>query len=443
MQNLLSLARRRWLTEHKSHLASVVIAAAVVTAWLLYWGYMNHMGAYMSHRVADSDFPADFALTTEPGLSYLVPAAYVEVLQSFHQLEMATPLGMQPVAASGLARPNAPLPVPAAGEVWLPEELRGVNQIDVGSPFEVAILQDLLYVRAEGKVAGFYHAYDFYPAIVMDSLWLRDQGILLKGSEVTLYRRGPNFDSWRYRMPAGVTLQTASSASELALQVVQVAFSSGGQGVGLLFLFLVLGVGTFSLLTFMDSRRELALLKSMGLRPKELSGLFVLEGALTAVLGICTALAIVSLIERFSYLPINIDFALAVRATLFSLFAFGAATAVPYLLAQRAEVNELLFGRPVPLFRRRITAVNRRYPALDSLLDAGYQLIKLPVVDFGFPGICFRRVGQQVLAGETVAWESYGFGIGEREYLAPCDGEVVEADLERGLVVIKPTKDKQ
>lgn len=438
MNNLLALSRRRWLTEYKSHLASTVIASAVVLAWLLYWGYMEFMGASMSSRVAKSDFPADVAISLPAGTYYSINSSYAKMLQSYQAFEVETPLGMQPVAAVVTSGNNAPLPDPAPGEVWLPDDLRGLNQIDVGSPFQISYLQNQYYHVLEGRVAGFYPGYDYYPAIVVASSWLSDRGVLEGAEEVSFYSWTGSSGRWPGHLPDGAKVLTAESTAEQARRVVEVAFSSGGEGVGLLFLFMILGVGTFSLLSYMDSRRELALCKSMGLRPKEVSGLFVFEGAFTFLLAFGIALAIATAMERWTALPVSLTGMQIARAALLSLVAFAAATAVPYVLTQRASVNELLLGRPVPLFRSSTDGLNRHYPALEPLLAAGFRLLKLRTVDDKFDGICFRHVGQRVKVGETLAWEGSTWGLVEREYLAPCNGEIVQANLDQGLLVIRP-----
>lgn len=438
MNNLLLLSGRRWRTEFRSHLASVVIAAAVMTVWLLYWGYMEYMGASMSGRVLTPDFPADFAVTLPAGTYHWVSSSNAEHLQTYQVMEVETPIGMQSLAAVYSAGPNAPLPDPGPREVWLPEGLRSTGNIDVGSPFQIAFLEDLHYRVFEGTVAGFYRAFDFCPAIVVNGYWFGDHGTMQDAQEVILYNWSNNSNRWPGFLPEGATMQKASTAARLARKVVETTFSSGGQGTLLLFLFLILGVGTFSLLSYMDSRRELALLKSMGLRPREVSGLFLLEGLFTGLLAFGLTLAVMLAIDHMTTLPLTLSASLIGQAVILGAIAFAAATAVPYILAQKATVNELLFERPVPFLRRSVTQLRRNYPTLVPLLTAGYRLVKLPTEEGGFPGICFCQAGQTVKAGETLAWMASAWGLIEHQYLAPCDGEVTQADVTQGLLVIKP-----
>lgn len=393
----------------------------------------------MSGRVTSVAFPADFAIVLPPGTDYAMNNYYAETLQTYQALEVETSLGLQPVAAIYYSSPSAPLPDPAPGGIWLPDSLRGLGGLAAGSTFTLRYLQDMRYRDVSGTVAGYYSSYDYYPAIIVDSYWLTEQGTRLKAEQVSLYKQAVNFGRWPGHLPAGAKLVTARTTAERAREIVAVAFSSGGEGVGLLFLFLVLGVGTFNLLSFMDSRRELALLKSMGLQPREMSGLFVIENLLTGLLGIGAGVITVSVLDGWTMLPIELTWPLVGRMVLLCVVAFAAATAAPFILARKGSVNQLLLGRPIPLVRRTVTDVARRYPALEPLLAAGFQLVKLPSEDGGFPGICFRRMGQMVKQGETVAWQGSVWGMKELEYIAPCDGEVVQADLTQGLLVIKPS----
>lgn len=439
MTNIAALARRRWATSVKAQTASLVIALTVTTAWLLYWGYMQHMGAAMAARVEAPPFPGDFAISLPPDSpGFVVGSTYATPLQSYFSLEVETAYGRQALAAVSMSSRDAPLPRPAAGEVWLPNSVSALQTVAVGDELQIRVPQGLHYHTLAPRVAGFYPAYEFVPAIVIDRSWLLAQGIQVSAPEITIYRRSEQFNRWSGRLPEGASLITAATAAEQARGIVDVAFSSGGAAVSTLFIFLLLGVGTFCLLTYLDSRRELALLKSMGLRPKELGALFVLEGVCTAVLAFVLAGLAAGWLDHRTSLPIELDGRLLIRAFGLCALAIAGAISLPYLLTQRASVNELMFGRPVPVFRTRIQQLLRRHPALEPLLSAGYALIKLPANEDGFPGICFRQAGEAVKANETLAWESLAWGLGEREYLAPCDGIVQSCDLQQGLIVIKP-----
>lgn len=440
MGNLLRISGRRFRVAIRSHLAAVIIATAVLVAWLLFWGYTEAMGQSISSRVESPSFPADVILSSQNGIN--LSTAYAAKVCSYKQQTVGTPYGQLSLGAMTSVGYNGPLPAPKDGEVWIPLDLQQRWQIPLGADFTLRIRQGYGYSTIHAQVAGTYAAFAYDPAIFVNNRWLINQGVTIAGPELSLFNPNPSniqqFSKWLSGVGPSVKVLNAASIISAARQIANGTFSSGGQAVGLLFLFMALGVGTFSLLSYMDSRRELAILKSMGLRPHEVGLLFIMEGALTATLGYLLALCISWLVARYSSLPVTVTTPIMLRVLLYALVAFVMATAIPYTLARSASVNELMLNRPVPLFRSKVTQLTRHYPMLETRLAAGLQCVKLPVPDGEFPGICFRQTGQRVKRGETIAWESYAWGMGERNYFAPCSGEVVECDLSQGLLVIRP-----
>lgn len=440
MANLLRVAGRRWRVAFRSHLAAAVIVGAVVTAWLLFWGYAEAMGQSISDRLQAPAFPADVILAADD--SVYLSSTYASKLHSYRQLTVGTAYGQLPLGAVTSALHTAPLPNPDAGEVWIPSALAAEWQIPLGADFPIRVQQGYGYKTVSATVAGIYQAYQYDPAIFVSGNWLTGEGISLSGQEFSLFNLNPNnrqqFSRWLAGAGSDVQVISAGSIVSQARNIVTGTFSNGSQAIAMLFLFMTLGVGTFSLLSYMDSRRELAILKSMGLRPAEIGALFVMEAALTAILGYSLALVAASLVADQSSLPLILTAGIALRALAYALLAFSLATVIPYTLARKASVTELMLNRPVPLFRNYVGQLTRHYPLLEARLAAGLRCVKLPVTDGQFHGICFRRAGQSVKQGETIAWESYAFGMGERNYLAPCSGEVMECDLSQGLLTIKP-----
>jgi hypothetical protein len=439
MPNLLRISLRRFRVSWRSQLAAIVITAAVLAGWLLYWGYAEAMGQSFGARIALPDFPADVILASQDGV--FLSSAYGTKVCSYQQLTAGTAYGQLPIAAVTGAILGTPLPSPRDNQIWLPLNLQQHWQIEMGSTFPLRVRQGYSYRIVNAVVAGTYQSFDYDPALFVDARWLTDQGITLHGKELSLFNLNRNniqqFNRW-LNGTGSVEVINGSSIMAEARKIVSGAFSSGGAAVGLLFLFLILGVGTFGLLSYMDSRREMAILKSMGLRPLEVSSLFILEGVIAMVLGYALAFLAVWLVCAYSTLPVMITLPICLRGLAYAAVAYALATALPYILARQASVNELMLSRPVPLFRKSINQLARRHPSLDARLAAGMQCIKLPAQDGIFPGICFRKAGERVKQGETLAWESYAWGMGERSYLAPCDGELMECDLQQGLLVIKP-----
>lgn len=440
MANLLRISARRFRVAVRSHLAALIITAAVLAAWLLFWGYTAAMGQSLTARVEAPAFPVDVILASADSLN--LSSSYGTKVCSYRQATADTSCGQLPLGLVTSSIVGGPLPYPAAGEVWLPEHLQTEWQIATGADFPLRIRQGYGFVTVTARVAGSYQEFAYDPAILVNARWLRDQGVVAGSRELSLYNLNQNnlaqFNRWLNGAGDTVTVINGTTIAQQARQIAVGTFASGGSAVGLLFLFLTLGVGTFSLLSYLDSRRELAIIKSMGLRPNEIGLLFIIEGGLTASCGFLLALGVTQWVATHTALPVIISGQLTARAAAYAMVAFVFATGIPYTLARQATVNELMLNRPVPLLRSTVSELAKRHPSLEARLAAGLRCIKLPCADGVFPGICFRQVGQGVKRGETVAWESYAWGLGERNYLAPCDGLVVECDLSQGLVVIQP-----
>ncbi len=408
---------------------------------MLFWGYTEATGQAMSGRVRTPDFPADLILEFPANYYYSVPNHSRE-LCSYKSVDAGTPYGPLPLAAMTGAQADSPLPMPRPGEVWLPEQMQQHWQIAVGDDFPIRFSLDYKRAAVIAKVAGFYQAFAYDPVIVVSDNWLSAQDINLTAPLRAMIQktRADQFDRWLRNINSNVKVINAGSVLQQAREIVSSTLSSGEQAVFILFMFLTLGVGTFSLLTYMDSRRELSILKSMGLRPAEVGRLFVLEAAFTASIGYLLSLFITSFAVSSFNVPVVITTQVALRALIYLILAYALASGLPYVLAKRGTVNELMLNRPVPLLSSEVTTLARRYPALEERLQAGYQCVKLPTVDGEFRGICFRATGQPVKKGETVAWEGIAWGLAEKHYISPCDGEVVECNLKSGILLIKPCK---
>jgi hypothetical protein len=210
-----------------------------------------------------------------------------------------------------------------------------------------------------------------------------------------------------------------------------------------LLLFLALAYLTAKLLSYMDTRRVLAILKALGLRNNQVSGTILGEAFLSPVFGSLLGGALSFLILRAlndaGYkMPLSLSTVLTAMAMVFPAVALGAL--VPARLAQVSTVNELLYERPVPLFRERIDRVRQRYPALEPLTARGVHLLRLNVYEGHFDGFIFRKLGDQVQAGEVIALEQSWWGLKTREYVSPIAGVIVYFENMTGMVGIEPIK---
>lgn len=445
MSNLFGLVRRRWKVARTIHLAAVIISAAVLIGWLLLWGYVEATGHAAGSRVIVPPKPAELILKSPNGARAIGTPVYATEVYGYRDLPVSTSIGNLTLGAVSDRNPSTDLPQPVGDLLWVNRSLAEKWHLQVGERFPLRLREEWTFHQLETKIGGIFDRSAFLPDVLADGIWLSQQQVSLPNEETVFFnRRGigeitadQQYSIWLKQLPAGVKEVSGNDLVSAARQIADDTMSSGGSVVVMLWFFLTLGVGTFSLLSYLDGRRELAVLKSLGLRPGEAWSLFYLESLITAAISWLLGVGLANLLA--SRLSVSIEFNAVIygQSLLWMLAAVTAATAIPCLLGQRAGTIDLMFNRPVPLFSSRVTELRRHYPALESWLAAGYRCVKLPNPDGEFPGICLRQAGDKAKQGETIAWESYAFGLAERHYLAPCNGTVERCDLTQGLVAIK------
>jgi hypothetical protein len=441
VSNLLRLVVRRWIVNRKAQIASILITAAVLTAWMLFWGYAEATSQATVGRIVVPEEPTDLIVLAPDGEASFSEPRSVGRVGAFRKMLVDTSYGSLDLGAITYYSDGELLPQAAMAEVWVSDQLAEHWQLRVGDTFPLRFRQEFEFTLLTAHVGGVYPASSFLPDVLVDGGWLIAQGVELPAESYLFYKQleaGEMWEHWLHHLTAGNTRVTSNTILAEAQEVVKSTLSGGGSAIALLFMLMVLGVGTFSMLSYMDSRKELAILKSMGLRPKEAGAIFWLESLVSVSLGWLLAAFTANLLARVFPFQVLLTASVYVRSLCGVLAALLAATIIPSLLGQKAGVLELMFNRPVAMFRSHLRELKRRHPALEEKVAAGYRCIKLPTPEGRFAGICLRRAGQMVKENETVAWESHTWGMGERHYLAPCDGEVVECDLTSGLIVIKP-----
>ncbi|HBK85557.1 MAG TPA: hypothetical protein DDZ53_05950, partial [Firmicutes bacterium] len=243
------------------------------------------------------------------------------------------------------------------------------------------------------------------------------------------------------RFYPNAVILTSQQAQIVAQQAVRDTYQGFSNLVLLIFVFLTLGVLTALLLSFIDSKRELSVLKSLGLTPKELWGLFLLNGLATAVAGLLLGIGLAYLMSRtmqargvvLTIAPHHL-LALTWRVAL----TYTLAIAVPAGLARRATVNQLLYDQPIPLFSHKVTTLTRHHFVFAEELAQGWQVLQLPVIDGVLEGFIFKSVGDQVKLGEVLAFSPSWWGLAYTEYVASIDGEVAIWQEDSGILAIKP-----
>jgi len=65
------------------------------------------------------------------------------------------------------------------------------------------------------------------------------------------------------------------------------------------------------------------------------------------------------------------------------------------------------------------------------------HVVRVDVDEGRLEAVMLKSVGDQVKAGEPIAYRTYWFGLGYREYCSPVDGKVDEFDAHTGTVLIR------
>lgn len=108
----------------------------------------------------------------------------------------------------------------------------------------------------------------------------------------------------------------------------------------------------------------------------------------------------------------------------------------PGVLGLRQTVNEMMFERPIAMIRETSSSLRRRLPQLEALTNRGAHFIQLDTIDGHFDGFIFRKLGDQVRAGEVIALTVWWWGIKTKEYVSPVNGTIVYFQREAGIIGI-------
>ncbi|MDP2871129.1 MAG: ABC transporter permease [Bacillota bacterium] len=125
--------------------------------------------------------------------------------------------------------------------------------------------------------------------------------------------------------------------------------------IGLSLLFVGIGTLTLLLLTFMERRREVAILKAVGLTGGNIATIFAMEVAFVALLGMAVGLGGAVMVMRV-WLGREISLVLALRAAAMTTVVLYLSSMLPVAMARSATVAELLSGqRVIAIFRSRVS----------------------------------------------------------------------------------------
>jgi hypothetical protein len=150
----------------------------------------------------------------------------------------------------------------------------------------------------------------------------------------------------------------ASTPAAFGGQVLAQTYMPGVSALGLVFIFCGIGLFCITSLSFMDRRRDLAILKTVGLESRGLVALLLIEQGLIAVsgVGLGTLLALSLLAKLGDLFPgsASLSAVTVLKGAFVGAAVLGAAVILPAALAKAATVNQLLYNLPVSLYRQRV-----------------------------------------------------------------------------------------
>ena len=430
--------KRAWPVQ----LAVTILLASAVVIFALYGAFIERQGDLLGVRFS-SPIPEGVyfveVATPQPGPNPPIPfrgfrEPPVDYLAGWGSVVLRTSLGdvltsvLDADASTyfGLAPGSALVPLGLA-------ESRGVSEGD-----SLTIMRSLGML--EVLVAGISQEQLFGERLV-----LADPGGLPHLQQGFLYSARPgermdDVERYMSRLYPDASISDSNRGQSLAKEIVDASYSPGARARLELTSFITLAFLSASLLSFLDRRKILAILKSMGLRASELAGIIAGEGMFAPVLGALSGGLISSLLLIWMGRA-GLGVTWSWRLIISSVFSIAPAAiiglAIPARFAQVASVNQLLFERPIPLMTATVSGLRRRWPSLEPMMAQGIQFIKLDVVQGHFEGIIFRKQGDLVKQGEVLAVSSEWWGLRTKEFLAPATGRIVFFNEEAGFFGIK------
>lgn len=444
MSSILRLVRKRLYCFRFVHLLTAILVAAVTAVALLYQGYVGALTDNFAGRLIRPQVPGTYQLRL-PGARTQPNSVWDSPNLNLVIWKLTTRHGavrMAAVAGSRLSN----WPIPKEKEAWLPLSLRGqVYDEAIGDSLSFTYFTGSEWQQAEAKVAGYYEDGGYLSPILVNHSWAlswlgetADQTVMI----YTDSRKQTHTELRRYAASVGgASLVKLNGPLHGADYLVSSMYAGGNGAMALGIVFLAIGIGIFGLLVFLDSRSELAVLKALGLKPREAGSLLWLEFLISTLIGLLLGCVSLYWLKGYIGFPLELGLSLLRFGAILVSIAFLLALYAPARLAYVATVNELLLKRPVLLWTQVISEVEGRRPALDDLIGQGWSCLKLAQDEKGFCGTVIPAIGTYVRQGELLAWQPMWFGMAERRYVAPHDGVLQVIDPQRGVLAISKLSD--
>ena len=311
------------------------------------------------------------------------------------------------------------------------------------------------------KIVGIYHGlgegFSLEPALVLSSdaetlaesgepnclLLNADIGATAQNSSVYNEAMINRLHNQMLRTFPMATVVGRNTPQFLGRALQEQATQSGGGLLILITLFVCIGVTTIAIMTFLERRKEMAALKTVGISNRQIVEMMILEYSLAALIGVVLGLSLLGILlflfEWLRALPTMTLLRLVGIALLNTLAALVLALIYPLATARVATVNQLLYARRIPLGSRQIGhMLNPRSGYVYKERQENVRILKLTPWREAPGTLLLKKVGDSTKRGEVIVTKEESMGFFLLEWVAPCDGTVVEID-ESGMIAISPS----
>lgn len=335
--------------------------------------------------------------------------------------------------------------------IMLPRGMADAKGVKIGDQVMLTTVDKTDGMRRQGQfevVGTFVPEYDLaQPLARLEDL------LALKSSSSTnrfLIRKVPSCEmeflvQWMGSIFPRATLLTADSSAQLGRKIAKEIYRPGYLVLAMIYLFMGIGVLSVTLITLLERRRELAVLKTLGVSNRQVAVIMSLEQAVAGIVGLgaggLISRALGQKLTWFAKLTPTMVNGLAWQGVAWTIAVLYLAAYLPTLIAKVATVNQLLFARSIPVVTKKITRLVNAYTWLVEREEReGVRILRLDVVDGRLEGIRLKGAGEAVKQGEVIATQERMFGLEYREWCAPVDGTIIEYSDYNGNMVFKPFK---
>ncbi len=335
--------------------------------------------------------------------------------------------------------------------ILLPQTMADAKGVKIGDRLTLTAVDKTDGRRRQGEfiVAGTFMAdYDLaQPLARIEDL------LALKSSANTnryLIRKVPECEmvhlvQWMGSIFPKATLLTSDSSLQLGRKIAKEIYQPGYLVLAMIYLFMGIGVLSVTLITLLERRRELAVLKTLGVSNGQVAAIMILEQGASGIVGLGAGGLISQVLGRklawFAKLTPSSVNGLAWQGIAWTIAVMYLAAYLPTLTAKVATVNQLLFARTIPIRTKKINRLVNAYTWLVEREEReGVRILRLDVVDGQLQGFRLKDAGETVKKGEVVATQERMFGLEYREWCSPVDGKIIEYNVFTGDMVFKPTK---